>query len=251
VLSVSAVDINKAPAPYSNFGPFIKVAAPGGNRSTDINGDGQPDGVLSTVAVDVGGSLQPRYDFYAGTSMATAHVSGVVALMLGTNPALTPLDIDNLLVSGAMTEDLGQPGRDNRYGYGLINAYRAVVAAADTPGGQPVTPVPILVVVPPAIDFGPESSSLTLTVSNGGGSSLRVNPPSEDSSGWLRITAAVDANGLGDYTLSADRTNLPDGRYFANVTYTSNANTVQVPVSLQVGNNAPSDGIDEIIIIRY
>jgi serine protease len=183
--------------------------------------------------------------------MATAHVSGVVALMLGTNPALTPLDIDNLLVSGAMTEDLGQPGRDNRYGYGLINAYRAVVAAADTPGGQPVTPVPILVVVPPAIDFGPESSSLTLTVSNGGGSSLRVNPPSEDSSGWLRITAAVDANGLGDYTLSADRTNLPDGRYFANVTYTSNANTVQVPVSLQVGNNAPSDGIDEIIIIRY
>lgn len=247
VLSVSAVDINKAPAPYSNFGPFIKVAAPGGNTSTDLNGDSQPDGVLSTVAVDVGGSFQPRYDFYAGTSMATAHMSGVVALMLGTNPALTPLDIDNLLVSGALTEDLGQPGRDNRYGYGLINAYRAVVAAANTLGGQPVTPVPILAVVPPAINFGPESSSLTLTVSNGGGGSLRVNPPSEDSGGWLHISAAVDASGLGDYTLSVDRTNLSDGRYSAAVTFTSNANTVQIPITLQVGNNPNSDGIDEII----
>jgi serine protease len=242
VLSVSAVGITKAPASYSNFGPFIKVAAPGGDLSTDITGNGSAAGVLSTVAANVGGSLQAGYAFYMGTSMATAHMSGVVALMRSANPALTPLDIDNLLVSGAMTEDLGQPGRDNHYGYGLINAYRAVVAAANTPGGQPVTPVPILVVTPPAAHFGSESSSLTLAVSNGGGRVLTVNPPSENSGGWLHISAAVDANGLGNYTLSADRTNLPGGCYCAHVTFTSNANSVQIPVTLAVVNKSPIAG---------
>lgn len=235
VLSVSAVGITKARASYSNVGPSIKVAAPGGDFSTNLNGNSGA-GVLSTVATNLEGSVQPGYAFYMGTSMATAHMSGVVALMRSANPALTPLDIDNLLVSGALTEDLGQPGRDNHFGYGLIDAHQAVVAAVNTPGGQPITPVPILVVTPLTVNFDTETSSITLTISNGGGRTLTVNPPSENSGGWLRISATVDSNGLGNYTLLVDRANLPGGYYYANVTFTSNANSVQIPVTLQVAD---------------
>ncbi len=237
VISVSAVDINKELAPYSNVGPFIDVAAPGGNVDFDINGDGKPDGVLSTAASDAGGSINFDYPFYQGTSMASPHMAGVVALMRGINPALTPRDVDNLLASGAITTDLGPPGRDNRFGHGLINAYTAVVAAANTTGGAPITPIPILVVDPGALNFGLNRTRLMLTVTNGGGDTLIVNAPDQDSSGWLTLIPQVDDDGLGSYTIKVNRTGLTDGIYTATITLTSNANTIQVPVIMQVASN--------------
>ena len=50
VLAVSAVDINEQPAWYSNNGSYVDLAAPGGDLSVDLNGDGYGDGVLSTAA---------------------------------------------------------------------------------------------------------------------------------------------------------------------------------------------------------
>ena len=54
VFSVSAVDINRQLASYSSRGVYVDVAAPGGDNGTDVNGDGYPDGVLSTGGVDNG-----------------------------------------------------------------------------------------------------------------------------------------------------------------------------------------------------
>ena len=126
VVSVSAVDSEKKLAPYSNFGAGIDVAAPGGDMSVDKNGDGYPDGVLSTLADDSSGTPQPIYGFYNGTSMAAAHMSGVVALMKSANPGVvTPDRLDAWLASGSITEDLAANGasvRDDSFGYGLINA---------------------------------------------------------------------------------------------------------------------------------
>ncbi|MDH4039287.1 MAG: S8 family serine peptidase, partial [Gammaproteobacteria bacterium] len=68
------------------------------------------------------------------TSMAAPHVSGVLALMKAVNPGLSPADIDALLIRGELSDDLGVPGRDNEYGYGLINAQRAVLAALEAGG---------------------------------------------------------------------------------------------------------------------
>lgn len=59
-----------------------------------------------------------------GTSFAAPHVSGTVALMLEKNPALKPSKIKSILESTAV--DLGPIGKDNDYGAGRINAYRAV-----------------------------------------------------------------------------------------------------------------------------
>jgi subtilisin family serine protease len=116
VVSVSAVDLNKNKAPYSNFGSTVDVAAPGGDTSVDLNGDTYADGVLSPLADDSGSGLIFNYVFYQGTSMAAPHVAGVAALMKSVSPALSPADFDMFLASGGLTEDLGASGRDDIFG---------------------------------------------------------------------------------------------------------------------------------------
>ncbi|MEX2501953.1 MAG: S8 family serine peptidase, partial [Trueperaceae bacterium] len=117
-IAVGAVDHNLDRASYSNFGNEVTVVAPGG----DQNRHGTLDaGVLSTVP---GG-----YAYFQGTSMAAPHVAGLVGLMHSVNRDLRPADVRTLLTSTAT--DLGITGRDTWYGYGLIDANAAVVAAQD------------------------------------------------------------------------------------------------------------------------
>ncbi len=60
VVSVAATTITRTRASYSNFGPTIDVAAPGGNSATDVNGDGIGDGVVSTIGDDTHGAVDVR-----------------------------------------------------------------------------------------------------------------------------------------------------------------------------------------------
>ncbi|MCB1821834.1 MAG: S8 family serine peptidase [Candidatus Competibacteraceae bacterium] len=249
VISVSAVTINKTLAPYSSFGPNIDVAAPGGSTATDVNGDGKPDGVLSTAANDVNDTLVYDYPIWQGTSMATPHAAGVIALMKALAPNLTPDDIDNLLASGSLTDDLGAVGRDNRFGYGLLNANKAAIAAANS-GGQPVDPVPVLAVNPTALNFGIVSNQQSLTVFNAGLGDLTVNPPTEDSGGWLMIAPdEINANGMGSYQVSVNRDGLADGVYSATLTFTSNVNTAEIKVIMQVANNLSAGAIGQQYVV--
>ena len=143
VLSVSAtapLGWAKAPettnldrfASYSNYGtPAIDFAAPGGDgaypsRTETITFRGVKtavrafDFVLSTIP---GG----RYAWLAGTSMATPHVTGVAALIIGQNGgSMDPTRVEAVLRASA--DDLGKPGRDEYYGSGRVNALRAVQA---------------------------------------------------------------------------------------------------------------------------
>ncbi len=249
VVGVSAVTITKTLAPYSNFGAAVDLAAPGGNTATDVNGDGKPDGVLSTVANDSSGVVINDYVIWQGTSMATPHAAGVIALMKALAPNMTPAQFDALLASGAITEDLGSSGRDDQFGYGLLNASQAVVRAAAI-GGNPVDPVPVLGVSPAALNFGLQLGSQNLTVLNAGGGTLQIGTLSEDSGGWLRITPAqVQANGTGIYTVTVSRTGLADGLYKAMITVPSNANTVRVQVIMQVANNLGAGNVGQQYIV--
>lgn len=134
VIAVGAVDITKARAFYSNFGSWIDVVGPGGNLNQDTNGDSWPDAILSTASTDLGGALVSDYAMNQGTSMAAPYVAGVLALMKSAAPGLTPQRIKEvLLVNGALTDDLGAAGKDAQFGYGLINAQKAVTAAGGTP----------------------------------------------------------------------------------------------------------------------
>jgi serine protease len=236
VISVSAVNLNKNLAWYSNFGSKIDVAAPGGDTGADLNADGFPDGVLSTCGDDTGGSIIPTYCFYQGTSMASPHMAGVVALMKAANPALTPADLDNRLSLGLLTEDIGAAGRDDQFGWGLIDAFKAV--------GEASGPIPaILVPDPSSLNFGPSATSRTLDLTNGSTFATIQITDATANEPWLTVTPAVPLpkdlipSDTISFTIDVNRAGLADGVYDDQITITSDAvnNPVIVPVSMQVG----------------
>ncbi|MCO6413728.1 MAG: S8 family serine peptidase [Thiogranum sp.] len=231
VVSVSAVDMNKNLAPYSSYGAYVDVAAPGGNMLSDQNGDGYGDGVLSTIGDDSGGGLVMNYRFSQGTSMAAPHMAGVAALMKSIDPALTPVQLDSLLAGGALTSDLGATGRDDLFGHGLIDAHKAVIAAQGA-GATPANPV--LAATPGSLNLGVAGTAVVLSVSNSGGGALSADPPTDDAA-WLTVNAlSIEENNLGTYQVTVDRGALASGTYVATITITSSQNTVNVPVIMQV-----------------
>ncbi len=127
VVPVAAVDRSGARAYYSNFGAAIAVAAPGGDRDSSI---------LSTWNEGTQGPGADAYQGYMGTSMAAPHVSGIVALMLGRNPELTPTQVEQRLKSSAAAR--GFPVACSQCGSGIVDARRAIEAA----GGNVASPVP-------------------------------------------------------------------------------------------------------------
>ncbi|OZG72370.1 serine proteinase [Hahella sp. CCB-MM4] len=132
-LAVGATDYRNTLARYSNQGTGLDLVAPGGNLSTDANGDGYADGVLQETFDSSGFG----YWFYQGTSMASPHVTAIVALLIAHGTASSPDDVKSALTQTAL--DLGETGPDAKYGYGLIQAYDALQwGAGGTSLPQPV-----------------------------------------------------------------------------------------------------------------
>lgn len=232
VLAVSATDILNRPAGYSNFGAAIDLAAPGGERvdQPSINGK-----VISTVGREIKEEdsgetrLEFVYDGRAGTSMAAPHVAGVIALMKAIHPALTPALFDTLLAAGRLTDDLGEPGRDDRFGQGLINARKALLAAREAEEGTLVLPAQFTV-SPGRLDFDPFTSELDLLLGNAGTEAITVDAPTVDVP-WLTVEGAD----LGSYRVIVDRSGLADGRYEGSITFQGSPDDdLVVPVRLRV-----------------
>jgi len=130
VITVAAVGRTGGRAYYSNYGASVEVAAPGGDMST-----GSTNGVLSTLNAGTSAPGADSYAYYQGTSMATPHVAGVVALMLAKNSALTPDQVDTMLKSTARAF----PATCSQCGAGIVNASAAVDAAMGTVVTPPTT----------------------------------------------------------------------------------------------------------------
>jgi len=133
VVTVAATGKNGGRAYYSNYGNIVDLAAPGGSMNT-----GATDGIVSTLNTGSQTALADTYKYYQGTSMATPHVSGVVALMLSANPALTPDQVESLLKSSVRA--FPQPCAS--CGTGLLDAAAAVQAAVNFTA--PVDPYAVL-----------------------------------------------------------------------------------------------------------
>lgn len=219
--AVSATDALRRLTYYSNTGTELAIAAPGGDTAQRSNGSGSTDGVFSAWGAFQGATRLSSFKGIQGTSMASPHVAGVVALMRWVNPALTPAQIDALLAAGQLTDELGAAGRDSSFGFGLVNARKAVDAARASLGG---TPPPVLntpvVASPSTLDFGASATQLTLRIAAAGSTNERVLSVSDDSPAVSVSASTVDANGLGDYTVRIDRSQVPAGAasYFPRIT---------------------------------
>ncbi len=110
VIAVAATDSNDQRASFSNYGPEVDVAAPGVS-------------IRSTYWW--GGST---YGWLSGTSQASPHVAGLAALIWSVSPGLNNTQVESIIKQTA--KDLGAAGRDNYYGFGRINARRALKATA-------------------------------------------------------------------------------------------------------------------------
>lgn len=122
VVAVGATRFDESRPAYSNYGAGLDVVAPGGDLNADQNNDGRPDGVLQQTFQK--NPTRFGYYFFQGTSMATAHVSAVAALVASHKATTSPSYISRAI--RATAEDLGAPGVDPEYGHGLVNALRAL-----------------------------------------------------------------------------------------------------------------------------
>jgi serine protease len=123
VISVGATRFDGQRAFYSNYGATLSVVAPGGDPKVDQNNDGFNDGILQQT---FSRERPDQFGFYfkAGTSQAAPHVAGVAALVMSAQPGLTPDRVQEAIERTAT--DLGAPGRDDQFGFGLVNAAAAV-----------------------------------------------------------------------------------------------------------------------------
>lgn len=122
-IGVGATDINDFISDFSSRGPAIwdgeeylkpQISGPGENVRSTVPAHLSEDGYLSA----------------SGTSMATPHVTGVVALMLSANPGMTVDEVRDVLVDTARAEPHMGALPNSAYGSGIADAYAAVTAVA-------------------------------------------------------------------------------------------------------------------------
>lgn len=180
MLTVTATDETDAPSFFSNYG-----------NNTDL---GAPEAAFTTMN---GGG----YTYAGGTSFSAPIVAGVAALVLSINPALTAVQVQDILKQSA--EDLGTSGWDPHYGWGRVNAARATRLAAGSP------PPPVDTTAPTAAFNAPE---LNATVSG----LVAVDVAASDNVGVASVSLTVDGVEMGSdtsapYTFSMNTIGRPNG----------------------------------------
>ncbi|QED26316.1 peptidase S8 [Microvenator marinus] len=136
VVAVAATQFDQHTTFYSQWGPYVDVAAPGGNTRIDQNKDGRPDGVMQETLKD-GNTAVHDFALYMGTSMASPHVAAIAALIIEQG-VTHPDKVEKILKQSA---DESQKKRysnpkefEERYGAGIVQADAAVKAAVTEQG---------------------------------------------------------------------------------------------------------------------
>jgi len=211
VIAVGATPSSGQRASFSNYGTGVDIAAPG-------------YGIVSTINKGTQGPGAEGYASYSGTSMATPHVSGVVALMqsYATTPK-TPAQIEALIKSSARAFPAtpSQP-----IGAGIVDAHAAMLAARD--GGS--TPPPPGNVAPVA-NFSVSTSGLTATFTDA----------STDSDGSIASRSWNFGDGSTSTSTNPSHTYAAAGTYTVTETVKDNAgasNSKSMSVTVSGGGSS-------------
>jgi thermitase len=175
ILTVGAVDGGDALYSWSNRGNHLDLVGPG----------------CVTATARMGGG----YTSACGTSFSAPVVAGVAALVVAANPGLTAQGITDALLGTA--EDLGAAGWDSSYGWGRVNAYRAVQRAS---GGTN----------PPAPDT--EAPTVTILTPGAGATvsgTVNVQVAAADNAGVTAVELSVDGQAAATLTAAPYVWNWP------------------------------------------
>jgi thermitase len=223
VLTVSATDSSDALASWSNTGNNVDLAAPGVNVATTLSGGGYGTG--------------------SGTSFSAPVVAGVAALVISVNPSLTATQIQNVLKQSA--DDLGAAGWDPSYGWGRVNAARAVSLALGTSGGGGGGTADT---TPPTVSFGSPAAAATVS----GTVSVQVN--AGDNVGVASVSFSVDGASQGSdtsspYSFSWNTAGWSNGSHTLTAKATDAVgNSTSASVTVTVSNAAPDSTAPTISI---
>jgi serine protease len=228
VITVAATNRSGGRASYSNYGTIVDVAAPGGDGGTG-------NGILSTLNSGTTTPASDSYASYMGTSMATPHVAGVVALMLAKNPALTPDDVEAKLKSSARAF----PASCSGCGAGIVDASAAVDAATGTGGGTTQAEV--------------ESNNTTGTANTVGTSGTTVNGNMGSSTDTDYFKVSLPAGKTLSSTLTPNSTSDYDLYIYnsAGTQVTSSTNGTGSVDSTSVINNGTTAATVYVRVVYY
>lgn len=226
-IAVGATRLDETRSYYSNYGEGLDIVAPGGDLNVDQNSDGFGDGILQETFDPVDRS-DFHFWFYQGTSMSAPHVSGIAALLLSAGVASTPQEVRHVLQSTA--KDLGAPGYDSEYGWGLVDAAAALNNNSGTPPPVPVNRIPVA--NPGGPYTGVEDQSIAF---NGSGSNDADHDP---------LTYAWDfGDGLNGSGVSPTHIYVNPGVYTVSLMVSdgkSNSTPVTTTANIQAANVAPT-----------
>lgn len=217
VIGVSATNTKDQLASFSNYGKYIDVAAPGEN-------------IVSTGA---------RSDFIImnGTSMSAPIVSGVAALILAQNPFLKGAEVEKIIKNSSV--DIGKKGWDIHFGYGKVNAYKALQLTK--------SPFSNVKVAPQFTLTGNNSTAITFTAPNG----LYVSASVKDSAGKV-VKKLYSSKSVGKPVTVNWNGKLDNGSYANSGQYNivlavSNTRaSYQKPYAMKVQNNLNGIGTPEV-----
>jgi len=212
VVSVAAIDETGLRASFSNYGPGLDLAAPG-DRILTLDGNNQ-------------------VHYLRGTSFAAPFVTGAAALLLSVDPALTNVELWNILNSTAVQPSVG-PAYNTNYGWGVVNcwnainalsqpfisvnAYPASVSRSSTfgvtwsilgPGGTPVADTHVL--------WGTTSGRLRNATSTQTGTTHQsytangLTLPSGADTLYFKVVATVNGTSYESREYAVGASNLPD-----------------------------------------
>lgn len=212
ILTVTASNVYDQLYAWSNTGNNLDLSAPGQ--------------VYTTIP---GAS----YTNAAGTSFSAPIVAGVAALVMSANPTLSPAQVQDVLKKSA--DDLGSPGWDSSYGWGRVNASRAISLAT---GSQQVD------ISPPAISFLSPVNGATVS------GSVSVGVSASDDKGVTSVAVTIDGGLMtsfvaAPYAFSWDTFAVSDGTHLLSATATDAAgnsatSTISINVRNSSDNTAPS-----------